>query len=405
MDSLTQIVLGAAVGEVALGRKIGNRAMIWGAIGGTIPDLDVLANPFMTDIEAMAFHRGITHSLFFTLAAPLPFGFAVHRLYHTRFHKTRFYKYLITTIQVVMLGAIVFGLNAIFSEDGFPRWWLLFVTVLGAFYLLFRLVKYYLFKDLEEPDTAFREWYGLFFLAFFTHIWLDCHTAYGTQILQPFSNFRAAFNNISVVDPLYTMPFMICLIVAATKNRATRFRKWWTWTGIGISSLYMLWTIGAKVYVDHCFEKALMARGVEPVRARSTPTILNSILWACTAEDEKNFYVAQYSLLDSDPRFHHINIISRQDSLIHSLGPNRDLDIIRWFSDDYLTAFPGDSVIYLCDLRYGGMGDTIRNQRDLVFYFKAAKGPQGFVFSESREPPKEPVPALLRRLFERMKGY
>ena len=42
MDSLTQIVLGAAVGEVVLGKKIGNRAMSWGAVGGAIPDLDDL---------------------------------------------------------------------------------------------------------------------------------------------------------------------------------------------------------------------------------------------------------------------------------------------------------------------------------------------------------------------------
>ena len=74
MDSLTQIVLGAAVGEIALGRKIGNRALIWGAIGGTIPDLDVLANPFMDDIESLAFHRGITHSILFSVVAPLIFG-------------------------------------------------------------------------------------------------------------------------------------------------------------------------------------------------------------------------------------------------------------------------------------------------------------------------------------------
>ncbi|MFM8916554.1 MAG: metal-dependent hydrolase, partial [Bacteroidota bacterium] len=35
MDSLTQIVLGAAVGEVLLGKKLGNKAMLLGAIGGT----------------------------------------------------------------------------------------------------------------------------------------------------------------------------------------------------------------------------------------------------------------------------------------------------------------------------------------------------------------------------------
>ena len=42
MDSITQIVLGAACGEIALGKKIGNKAILFGAIGGTIPDLDVI---------------------------------------------------------------------------------------------------------------------------------------------------------------------------------------------------------------------------------------------------------------------------------------------------------------------------------------------------------------------------
>ena len=48
MDSLTQITLGAAVGEIVLGRKIGNRALFWGAVGGTIPDLDVFAAFFVS---------------------------------------------------------------------------------------------------------------------------------------------------------------------------------------------------------------------------------------------------------------------------------------------------------------------------------------------------------------------
>ena len=65
MDSLTQIILGAAVGEVALGRKAGNRAMLWGGIAGTIPDLDVFANFFTDEMTALAFHRGFMHSLFF----------------------------------------------------------------------------------------------------------------------------------------------------------------------------------------------------------------------------------------------------------------------------------------------------------------------------------------------------
>ena len=64
MDSLSQITLGAAVGEYFLGKKIGNRAMVWGAVIGTVPDLDVLGNYFMTDLNGLLFHRGISHSVF-----------------------------------------------------------------------------------------------------------------------------------------------------------------------------------------------------------------------------------------------------------------------------------------------------------------------------------------------------
>ena len=57
MDSLTQIVLGAAVGEAVLGKKIGSRAMLWGAIAGTIPDLDVFLR-FFRDRYGEALCRG-----------------------------------------------------------------------------------------------------------------------------------------------------------------------------------------------------------------------------------------------------------------------------------------------------------------------------------------------------------
>lgn len=81
MDSLTQIVLGAAVAEVTLGKKIGNKAMLWGAIAGTIPDLDVLAKQFTDIVTANEMHRGFSHSILFSvLAAPI-FGWLVSKIY------------------------------------------------------------------------------------------------------------------------------------------------------------------------------------------------------------------------------------------------------------------------------------------------------------------------------------
>ena len=85
MDSLTQIVLGAACGEIALGNKIGNKALLFGAIGGTIPDLDVFVGQlfYSNSIDIMVFHRGFMHSLFFPFLAYFILGFFVFRLYNT----------------------------------------------------------------------------------------------------------------------------------------------------------------------------------------------------------------------------------------------------------------------------------------------------------------------------------
>ena len=80
MDSLTQIVLGAAVGELTLGRKIGNRAILWGAIAGTIPDLDVITTHFVDVITANEWHRGFSHSIFFCLIASPVFAWLVRRV-------------------------------------------------------------------------------------------------------------------------------------------------------------------------------------------------------------------------------------------------------------------------------------------------------------------------------------
>jgi inner membrane protein len=65
MDSLTHIVLGACIGEVTLGRKIGKKAMLWGALAQSLPDIDFVAGFWMDTSSELLAHRGITHSLLF----------------------------------------------------------------------------------------------------------------------------------------------------------------------------------------------------------------------------------------------------------------------------------------------------------------------------------------------------
>jgi inner membrane protein len=88
VDSVTQAALGAAVAEATIGgKRLGNKAILWGIVLGTLPDLDVLFYPLLDPMEQLRWHRGISHSLLFCfLASPL-LGWLICRIHK---HKVGF---------------------------------------------------------------------------------------------------------------------------------------------------------------------------------------------------------------------------------------------------------------------------------------------------------------------------
>ncbi|WP_055445716.1 metal-dependent hydrolase [Lacinutrix mariniflava] len=290
MDSLTQIILGAACGEAVLGKKIGNKALLFGAIGGTIPDLDVFIGKFIfgNQIDAMLFHRGFMHSILFSV-----------------------------------LGAFLFG-------------WL--------FYKLYNTGK-------RLGSTTLKGWVLLFFWSLITHPILDCFTPYGTQLFAPFSNYRVAFNNIAVVDPLYTLPFLVCVIVLMFFKRNTLKRKKWLTYGIAISSIYMLFTIGNKLYVNSIFKTSLAEENIEYSRFSTQPTIANNILWYGIAETETHYKVAYYSLFDKRNRFSEWQELPKKRAI--RVLDYKDLEDLSWFSNGYFNIEKiADNEFLYNDLRY-----------------------------------------------------
>ena len=87
MDSITQAVLGAAIGEAIIGKKIGGKAAVVGALIATIPDLDVLLYLFYNKFEMLSIHRGISHSLLFSFLASFLIAFFISKI--------KFAKYII----------------------------------------------------------------------------------------------------------------------------------------------------------------------------------------------------------------------------------------------------------------------------------------------------------------------
>jgi inner membrane protein len=85
MDSLSQIVLGAVTFALVKDKEIGKKALLYGAILGTIPDLDILINPFFNTIEQLAIHRAFSHSIFFSILFSLIFGKIFSKIYKTSF--------------------------------------------------------------------------------------------------------------------------------------------------------------------------------------------------------------------------------------------------------------------------------------------------------------------------------
>ncbi|MDP4261274.1 MAG: metal-dependent hydrolase [Bacteroidota bacterium] len=67
MDSLTHIALGACVGEAFFERGFGKKALFWGALAQSVPDVDFLSGLWMNTSDNLLAHRGFTHSITFTL--------------------------------------------------------------------------------------------------------------------------------------------------------------------------------------------------------------------------------------------------------------------------------------------------------------------------------------------------
>jgi inner membrane protein len=101
MDSLTHLTLGACMGEAFAGRTLGKKAMLWGALAQSIPDIDFMASGWMNSSSALLAHRGFTHSFLFTVIIAVLFALIAERWH--RPHNIRLQKWLL------FFGAVVFA--------------------------------------------------------------------------------------------------------------------------------------------------------------------------------------------------------------------------------------------------------------------------------------------------------
>ncbi|MDR6300566.1 metal-dependent hydrolase [Mesonia maritima] len=330
MDSLTQIVLGAAVGEAVLGKKVGNKAMLYGAIAGTIPDLDTFASYFTDTVSALEIHRGFTHSILFSL-----------------------------------LFAPLFG----------------------------KLVSLY------EKSASFKQWTILFFFGFVTHPLLDAHTTWGTQLFWPL-DLRLAYKSIFVIDPLYTLPFLIFLILAMRKKRTSAKRRKLNNLGLLISSTYLILTLVLKGIAFFQFKNALENQHISYTEIETKPTPFNTILWTANVDTKNAYLISHYSFFDSQPiKFK--SYPKNHEKLGRSKNSEKIQDLIK-ICNGWYTISEKDGELYFNDLRFGLMslsGET----ENFVFSFKIETSPEGITITEVEKNPQDGK-KLLKELSTRIFG-
>lgn len=291
MDSLTQMTLGAAVGEAVLGRKVGNKAVLWGAVCGTFPDLDVFI-PFGDPVRDFTFHRSFSHSVF-VLALLTPF-------------------------------------------------------------LVWLICKIH-----PQASTRKKRWFILVWLVFMTHILLDCFTVYGTQVFWPLWNYPVGWGTIFIIDPLYSLPLIIGVIGALVMTRENARGHMLNRVGLVLSSVYLAWSVGAKLYVRSAVQQDLGDLGITYEHLLVSAGPFNTALWRVVVMQRNGGYHEGYfSLLDNHDGTTFTSFRSRND-LLEGLDGHWPLQRLQWFTKGFYKVSRKEGKVVISDLRMGYEPDYV----------------------------------------------
>jgi inner membrane protein len=204
-------------------------------------------------------------------------------------------------------------------------------------------------KGLREMHQ-FGRWWLTVWLALITHALLDLTTVYGTQLLLPFTDTPFAIGSMFIIDPLYTLPLLIGIVLAL---RLSDVRGWrWNMAGLVLSTAYLGWSMVAQHHVKSIAEESLRAQGHEVEHLLVTPAPLNTILWRVVAMTPQGYLEGFHSLFDRE-RTITFNSFPRGEKLYDTLRGNRHVDRIAWFTHGFFKMSERDGRAVITDLRMG----------------------------------------------------
>ena len=226
------------------------------------------------------------------------------------------------------------------------------------------LIVALLFFPLVKKSMSFKTVYIASFLGYATHGLLDACTSYGTLLFWPFSYERIAWNNISIVDPLFTIPALI-LVGTAIKTKKRKY----SFLSVGWIIFYLsLGFIQYERALSTAYELA-ESRGHDAQRVTLKPSFGNLILWKSIYEHEGSYYVdairtVQSSSVCSGESIGIFDYQKHLPTLDKDSQQAIDVERFRWFSQDYLGFDKGKNLV--TDVRYSMLPNQIEPMWGLI---------------------------------------
>ncbi|GEA61059.1 metal-dependent hydrolase [Vibrio comitans] len=231
---------------------------------------------------------------------------------------------------------------------------LLFIPI-GS--LICALVLHWLIA--KKHNFSFKQSWAYCALGYGTHGLLDSCTSYGTQLFWPFTNERFAWNTISVIDPLFTLPLLILLILATLKKRPLLARVALLW-----ALIYLTLGVIQRDRAEASGLQLAKERQHAPVRIETKPTFGNILLWKVIYETDDRYYVDAVRLGTSVTKYSGESISKLNVNRDFPwLDPNsqqaKDIERFRQFSNDFIAQDPTDKF-KIIDVRYSMIPNEIR---------------------------------------------
>ncbi len=339
MDSLTQVLFGGVLAAAGFRKSLGRRAVAAGGLIATLPDFDVFSGLLGQQgvVDGWQYHRAVSHSFPATLVYGAAIGWLIWKAGRLR-------------------------------RQAAPQ-------PLPA-----------------EPDRR-SAWMWLGALCAVTHPLLDLFTAYGTQLLAPFSTVRFAIPAMPIIDPVYSLPLLVIFLFALVSRRlaatAQRAAQW----ALVYVFLYttMAWGIGLhleqRARDELRGQSASAAPAHAPARITAYPVIFQPWWRRVVVDLPDEILIGFVSPFAEAPiawqRFPRLQAPE-------AVQASHEARVFRWFSDAHVhwslkSGTP--TIVEARDYRYGMPGDSILGFWGLRFRLDAEGRVTGAVERLSERPP------------------